>query len=73
VKKIVPANAILIPDNAKCVFKGEIFAIYQWPQKMVDDSTEIFEMAKRSDTVEFIAVKDRKLLLINEAQPGRRA
>lgn len=70
-KKTLPEGAVLIPDNADCVFKGAIFDVYQWPQKMFDGSTKTFEMLKRPDTVQSIAVKDGKIVLIEDEQPGR--
>ncbi len=38
-----------IPPNAKRVFKGIIFDVYQWQQKMFDGSKETFEMLKRAN------------------------
>ncbi len=70
-KKTVPKNAILIPDNAERVFSGAIFDVYQWPQTMFDGSTKTFEMLKRPDTVQIIAVKEGKLVLVDDEQPGR--
>lgn len=70
-KKLISKSAILIPDNAKIVFKGQIFDVYQWSQKMFDGTTKTFEMLKRPDTVQIIAVKDGKLALIEDQQPGR--
>lgn len=70
-KKNLPSSAILIPDNATKVFKGAIFDVYQWPQEMFDGSTKTFEMLKRPDTVQCIAVKESKLVLIEDQQPGR--
>jgi len=34
-KKTIPADAVLVPDDAKRVFNGMIFDVYQWPQKTV--------------------------------------
>jgi ADP-ribose pyrophosphatase len=73
VTRIVPDSACLIPPEAERVFKGEIFDVYQWPQTLFDDSVATFERLKRPDTVVFIAVKDDKLVLINDEQPGRPA
>jgi ADP-ribose diphosphatase len=70
-KKILPTSAILIPDNASKVFSGQIFDVYQWPQKMFDGSTKTFELLKRSDTTQIIVVQDGKLFLVNDEQPGR--
>jgi ADP-ribose pyrophosphatase len=70
-KAIVPADAILVPANAKRVFKGEIFEVYQWPQALYDGTTATFEMLKRPDTVETACVVDGKLLIVNDEQPNR--
>ncbi len=72
-RTIVPKNAKLIPENAKQVFRGEIFAVYQWQQKMFDGSSETFEMLRRQDTIKIIAVKDQKIVVINEEQPHYKA
>jgi 8-oxo-dGTP pyrophosphatase MutT (NUDIX family) len=71
VKKVLPKDAILIPDNARRVFEGAIFDVYQWPQKLFDGSGATFEMMRRPDTVQVIAVKNDKLVLVDEEQPGR--
>lgn len=60
-----------MPDKAKCVFEGEIFDVYQWPQEMYDGSTATFEMLKRDDTVNVVAVKDDKIVITRQRQPGR--
>jgi len=59
-----------IPKQAKKVFSGVIFDIYQWPQKMYDGSTAIFEMIKRPDAVRIIATQGDKIILGDEKQPG---
>ncbi|MDO8625916.1 MAG: NUDIX hydrolase [Candidatus Magasanikbacteria bacterium] len=62
-----------LPKNAKRVFKGVIFDVYQWPQTMFDGSTEIFEKLKRPDTVQVIAItKDKKILILEEQQPTKK-
>lgn len=60
-----------LPKNAKKVFNGIIFDVYQWPQKMYDGSTETFEMLKRPDTVQVIATVGNKILLAYESQPTK--
>lgn len=67
--KVIPDSAILIPNEAKLVFQGQIFDVYQWPQKLFDDTEVTFEMAKRPDTVAAICVVDGKLLIIDDQQP----
>lgn len=46
----------MIPEEARCVFSGVIYDVYQWPQEMYDGSTATFEMLRRADTVKIIAV-----------------
>lgn len=55
-RKYIPAWANLIPDEAKCVFSGEIYDVYQWPQELYDGSMATFEMLRRPDTVKVVAV-----------------
>lgn len=59
-----------LPPQAKQVFKGIIFDVYQWGQKMFDGSTETFEMLKRPDTVEVITVVGDKILVGEQEQPS---
>jgi ADP-ribose pyrophosphatase len=68
-KKIVPQDAILIPDQAEKVFSGVIFDVYQWQQDNFDGSKATFEMLKRADTVTAIAIADDKILTIEDTQP----
>lgn len=59
-----------MPESAEKVFDGVLFDIYQWKQKMFDGSFEIFEKAKKTDTVNIIPVKDGKIVLTDQDQPG---
>lgn len=68
-RTVVPKDAYLVPPQAKRVFKGVIYDVYQWQQKRFDDSTVTFEMLKRPDTVKVIAVKDNKIVVLKEEQP----
>lgn len=67
-KKIIPENSILIPDDAELMFTGKHFDTYHWQQKLYDGSYTTFEMLKRRDTAQIIAVQDDKLVLIDEQQ-----
>ena len=60
-----------LPKNAKRVFKGEIFEVWQWPQKTYDGSVETFEMLKRPDTTQVIATVGDKIALLIQKQPDR--
>lgn len=70
-KKTIPTDAILIPDHAEKVFGGHIFDVYQWPQEMFDGSTKTFEMLWRPDTVQVVGIKDDKVIIVKDEQPGR--
>lgn len=72
-RTITPPNATLLPPQAQRVFSGMIFDVYHWPQVMFDGTTETFEMLKRPDTVKVIAVKDSKIVLLQEQQPHQPA
>ena len=69
-RKIVPDNAALIPDNATRVHQGAIFSVYEWPQRMFDGRTKTFEMLKRPDTLQIIVVRGSQILLVEDEQPG---
>ncbi len=67
----VPKDAKLLPENAKKVFQGKIFSVYQWPQTMFDGAVATFEMLQRTDSVLVVPVMDNgKIWLIDEEQPG---
>lgn len=67
-----PKSKQPIPDNAKKVFKGVIFDVYQWEQDMYDGSKATFEKLKRPDTViVFPVLPDGKILLTEQEQPGK--
>lgn len=67
-----PKSKQPIPENAKRVFEGVIFDIYQWEQEMFDGTKAIFERAKRQDSVTvFPVLPDGRILLNKEEQPGK--
>ncbi len=68
-RTVVPANAKLIPPEAEPVFKGIIYDVYHWQQKMYDGTTGTFEMLKRPDTVKIVAIKNGKIVILEEQQP----
>jgi len=68
-KRVLPKKARLVPGNAKKVFSGKIFDIYQWQQQMYDGSLSTFEMAKRTDTVQILAIVGGKVVVLDEQQP----
>lgn len=68
-REFIPKNARLVPTKAEKVFHGEIYDVYQWPQKLFDGSTATFEMVSRPDTVKVIAVKNDKIVIVKQRQP----
>ncbi len=58
-----------MPENAKKVFEGVMFDVYQWPQELYDGSTATFERASRPDTVEVIPSNGEKILIQKQEQP----
>jgi ADP-ribose pyrophosphatase len=69
-KKLIPSTAVLIPKQANKVFSGVIFDVYQWQQAMFDGSKATFEMLKRPDTVQIIALNNAgNIIVLNEEQP----
>lgn len=61
-----------IPANAKRVFKGIIFDVWQWEQEMFDGSKAIFEKITRPPTIEVIATVGNKILIEEQDQPDRK-
>ncbi len=60
-----------LPKNAKKVFEGILFDIYQWKQEMFDGSYQIFEKIVRMPSSQLIVItKEEKLILLNEEQPS---
>ncbi|MAG60170.1 hypothetical protein CL619_00135 [archaeon] len=59
-----------IPKNAKRVFKGILYDVYHFDQKMFDGSTQTFEMLSRKPSVQVIPIKNGKIVVAHEEQPG---
>lgn len=74
-RSFVPKDVKTIPQEAKLVFEGKIFGVYQWPQKMFDGTTATFEMLKRPDTVRIIAIRETedgpKVIFTKQRQPRK--
>jgi ADP-ribose pyrophosphatase len=60
-----------IPNNARRVFEGRIFDVYQWEQMLFDGSTTTFEKLRRPDTAYILPVTDSgRVLIVRQEQPG---
>lgn len=70
-QKIIPADAVLIPDTATLAFKGIIYDVYQWPQELYDGTSTDFEMLKRADTAIAICIVDDSIVVLDDTQPHR--
>lgn len=67
-----PKSKQPFPENAKLVFKGAIFDVYQWEQELYNGNKAIFEKLKRPDTVLIIPVtEDGKIIMSYQEQPGK--
>lgn len=60
-----------LPKNSKTVFEGILFDVVQWEQEMFDGSTETFELVKRKPSTNVIAVKDNKIMVLDQEQPNK--
>lgn len=61
-----------IPTHAKRVFRGVLFDVYQWEQRLYDGKTTMFEKLKRPDTVlVFPVLDDGRILVAEQTEPGR--
>ena len=63
------SNRNNLPSNAKRVFSGVIFDVWQWEQKMFDGTTETFEKISRPNTANVIATIDGEILIQEQYQP----
>lgn len=61
-----------IPENAKIVFDGIIYQVYQWEQEMFDGSFRIFEEVVRPSSVFAIPIINNKVLVSYQKQPNRK-
>lgn len=68
-RTVVPKDAVLIPEQAECVFRGVIYDVYQWGEKMFNGSEATYEMLKRPDSVEVIVIEGDKILIQYQEQP----
>ena len=58
-----------IPDNAKRVFQGVIYSVYQWDQERFDGSHSTYEMIKRPHSAMVIPTQGEKIILTKQEQP----
>lgn len=68
---MIEARKSSIPPHAKIVFKGILFEVWQWEQKMFDGSVEFFEHLRRPNTVVVVSTVGDKILIEIQEQPHR--
>lgn len=67
-----PQSKQPIPPQAKRVFKGIIFDVYQWEQELYNGKTAVFEKLKRPDTAIIIPVlPDGTIIIADQEQPDK--
>src|SRR3989344_1513944 len=68
-----PESKQPMPDDAKKVFNGKIFDVYQWEQELYDGTKVTFEKLKRPDTVVvFPVLDDGRIILTEQEQPNKK-
>lgn len=60
-----------VPPQAKKIFSGLMFNVYQWEQEMFDGSFKTFEILWRVPSSSVIAVVGKKIIVLDQQQPGR--
>ena len=67
-----PQSKQPIPPDAKRVFKGVIFDVYQWEVDGYDGSKKVFEKLRRPDTATIIPItEDGKIIIALQEQPHK--
>lgn len=66
-----PTSKQPIPENARNIFRGKLFDVYQWEQELFDGKRITFEKLKRPDTVNVIPViRNGEIVISEQEQPG---
>jgi ADP-ribose pyrophosphatase len=67
-----PKSKQSLPEDAKRVFKGVIFDVYQWEQELYDGTKTVFEKLKRPDSALVIPVTtEGKIIMSYQEQPRK--
>lgn len=65
-------NAKPLPPEAKKVFEGKIYSVWQWEQELYDGSTTLYERLKRNDTAHVVGIlDDQRIMMVQDEQPDR--
>lgn len=55
-----------IPKTAKLVYKGILFDVYHWRQRLLNNTYKTYEAVKRRDAVSIIPTVGDKIIVANE-------
>lgn len=69
----IPDSSLLIkiPKEARLVYSGVVFDIFQWEQELFDGSKATFERARRQDSASVVAITpDNKIIVTKQEQPA---
>ncbi len=59
-----------IPKNAKIVYRGRLYTVYTWKQRLYDGSYANYETVKRKDSVHIIPIIGRRIAIAYVREPG---
>jgi len=66
-----PLSCQPMPENAKRVFKGTLFEVYQWEQLQFDGRIKVFEKIKRPDSAYIMPIDSNgNIYICYQEQPG---
>jgi ADP-ribose pyrophosphatase len=69
-----PLSKQPLPNDATLVFKGKLFDVYQWEQRLYNGTKVTFEKIRRPDTaIVFPVLPDGTIMLSRQEQPGKKA
>jgi|SRR3989344_4485936 len=62
----------MIPKEAKLVYRGRLFEVYNWEQEQFDGTFKTYEQLRRRSSVTILPITaDNKIMLCEEEQPAR--
>jgi ADP-ribose pyrophosphatase len=62
-----------LPKGAKLVFKGTVWDVYQWKQKLFDGTYATYDGLKRKNAVKIIASSGKRIFISKETRPGEKS
>jgi len=59
---------MVFPKDAKKIYNGYLFEVYEWNQKLFNGDMAVYEGIRRRPTVQVIVVHKNKIVLLKESQ-----